>query len=239
MIIRLAWFATLAAIAAVTFALQLDRQARKTPSIATSVPQSVRSSAQLPVAAYALQGEDTAEALAQAELLVRRRPMPAEHLRVLAQAQFAAGNLEEGGLTIQYAAQRGWRDMLAQESMLRIALNAGDEAEAARRYAALFVNQATKDDLLIELGRSVLAQPGGPGRETMSVIVAGADRWHRKFLRRAWRVMPADAFVEILTLSATRGAVYECDQLQLGVRSITARDADAAEKLNQLIESQC
>ena len=48
-----------------------------------------------------------------------------------------------------------------------------------------------------------------------------------------------DAFVEILTLSATRGAVYECDQLQLGVRSITARDADAAEKLNQLIESQC
>ena len=239
MMARIAWLVSLAAIVVVAFGVQVDRQARKTPSIAIGVPESVRSTAQLPVAAYALDSGETGRALVEAEKLVRRRPIPAEHLRLLAQAQFAAGELEKGGLTIQYAAQRGWRDMLAQEAMLRIALNAGDEAEAARRYTALFVNQATEDALLIELGDIVLAQPGGTGRETLTEIVTGAQRWHSQFLRRGWRVMPPDAFVEIVATSSDRGAVYDCDQLRLGVRSIRTRNADAADKLDGLIATQC
>ncbi|MAY20103.1 MAG: hypothetical protein CL955_05750, partial [Erythrobacteraceae bacterium] len=73
----------LAGIAIVTAGLQLDRQARKTPAMAQSVPEIVRSSAQLPVAAGALSSDNPQYALAEAERLIRRRPMPAEHLRLL------------------------------------------------------------------------------------------------------------------------------------------------------------
>ena len=66
------------------------------------VPELFRSAAQFPIAANALAGPDPVLALSEAEKLVIRRPMPAEHLRVLAQAQaqFAAGDYNQGTLTI-------------------------------------------------------------------------------------------------------------------------------------------
>lgn len=239
MIARILWLTILAGVAAVTIGLQFDRQARKTYALAPAVPEIFRSSAQLPLAASALGGDDPQYALAQAEELVRRRPMPAEHLRVLAQAQFGAGKAEDAMLTIQYAAQRGWRDPLAQESLLRLALENGDKAEAARRYAALFLQAATEDALLEELGREVLAERGGAGRQTLITIVGGGQRWHRQFLRRGARVMPPDAYVEIVEATIASGAKYDCDVLQQVERGLTLRDADAGARFAQAVEEAC
>jgi hypothetical protein len=58
---------------------------------------------------------------------------------LLAVAQAKAGNAEAAGLAIQIAGQRGWREPVAQEAVLRLALGAGNKPEAARRYAALFL----------------------------------------------------------------------------------------------------
>lgn len=239
MIAGIVWRAALAGIALVTFGVQMDRQARRTPSIAESVPEALRSAAQLPVAAYALAGNDPDRALAEAERLVRRRPLPAEHLRVLAQAQFAAGQVEESVLSIQYAAQRGWRDPLAQESMLRLALEAGDAPEAARRYAALFLRRDTADALLEELGPPVLAEAEGEGRTTLATIVGGGERWHSQFLNRGARVMPPDAFVEIISATAAEGTRYDCRLLRQAQRMLSARDEAAGTQLSAIVDDQC
>ena len=239
MIARILWLALLTAVAVVTAGVQLDRETRKTFSLAPSVPETFRSSAQLVVAASAIGGDNPEYALAQAEELVRRRPMPAEHLRLLAQAQFGAGMNEESTLTIQYAAQRGWRDPLAQEAVLRLALEVGDKPEAARRYAALFLRAATEDELLEELGREVLAEPGGEGRQTLITIVGGGERWHNQFLRRGARVMPPDAFVEIVSATVDAGARYDCTVLEQIKPGLTLRDAEAGAQFAQVVSETC
>ena len=239
MIARLLWFALLAAIAVVTTGVQLDRQARKSPALAQTVPEPFRSSAQLQIAAFAQRGDDPELALAEAERLILRRPLPAEHLRVLAQAQFAAGKLDESTLTIQYAAQRGWRDPLAQEAMLRLALEAGDTTEAARRFAALFLRKDTDDALIEEIGPLVLAQSGGEGRQTLIDIVGGGDRWHRQFLRRGARTMPPDAFAEIVVATADAGVRYDCRVLAQAERILKNRDATASSAVAGVIRNQC
>lgn len=233
------WRMALIIIALVTIGLQFDRQTRRTVSIAENVPEMFRSAAQLPVAARALAGDDLDFALAQAERLVQRRPLPAEHLRVLAQAQFGAGQVEESALSIQYAAQRGWRDPLAQESMLRLALEAGNSPEAARRYAALFLRRDTQDALLEELGAQVLSEAGGEGRQTLITIVGGGDRWHGQFLNRGARVMPPDAFAEIITATIANGTTYDCQLLRRVERPVRARDEASADALRSAIDRQC
>ncbi len=239
MISGIIWRVVLVVIAVVTIGLQFDRQTRRSAAIAENVPELFRSAAQFPVAARALAGDDPAFALAEAERLIERRPLPAEHLRILAQAQFAAGQVEESSLSIQYAAQRGWRDPLAQESMLRLALAAGNAPEAARRYAALFLRRDTEDALLEELGPAVLDEAGGEGRQTLITIVGGGERWHSQFLGRGARVMPTAAFAEIITATTANGTQYDCRLLEQTERAVRARDEAAADTLSVILEAQC
>lgn len=239
MMAHIVWIATLAIVAVIIAGLQLDWQTRRTSAIAQGVPEMFRSAAQFPIAANALAGPDPAQALSEAEKLVLRRPMPAEHLQVLAQAQFAAGDYNQGTLTIQYAAQRGWRDPLAQESMLRLALSAGDKPEAARRYAALFLRRDTRDELLEELGRQVLAEPEGDGRTTLVDIVSGGERWHNQFMNRGARVMPPDAFTEVVRATIAKGARYDCKLLQQAGRVVTARDEGTGADFAEIVDQRC
>jgi hypothetical protein len=239
MIVRVLWLAILLGLAVVTVSVELDRQSRRNPSLAQHVPEPIRSNAQLAIAALAIDEGSPEIALREARELVKRRPMPAEHLRLLAQAQFAANELDASGLTIQYAAQRGWRDPLAQQSMLQLALAAGDAPEAARRYAALFLNRETEDALLERLGTQVLAEPGGPGRNTLIDIVAGGDRWHAQFLGRGPRILPSDAFSEIVTAVLGRSVTFDCRRLEGALRAISQRDGVAGAQLVEQARDTC
>lgn len=231
MIWRILWWAALLATAIVTTALQLDKQAAVTPSLATLVPAPLRNFAQTQIAAEAAAGDNSARALAEARALVARRPVPAEYLSLLAVAQAKAGQAEQSGLTIQIAGQRGWREPVAQEAVLRLALNAGDKAEAARRYAALFLRVETPDTLLLELGPQVFDTPDGPGETTLVDIVAGGERWHGQFLRRGAAVMPPAAFSAVTRAVAERGARFDCALLTQAVKTLERRDAAAAQTL--------
>jgi len=230
---RIVWWATLAIIAVVTTALQLDMQSRRTPQLASAVPAPLRSHAQTRIVRSALAGEDATLAVREAERLVQRRPLPAESLILLATAQAKAGQMEAAARTIQIAGQRGWREPVAQEAVLRLALAAGDKPEAARRYAALFLNGQTPDALLEELGRLVLDEPGGPGQQTVTAIVVGGERWHAAFLRRGAQVMPPKAFSAITVASQEKGARFDCAMLDQAVLAVTRRDADAGAQLQQ------
>jgi hypothetical protein len=231
MIARIIWWACLIVAALLTTALQVDKQAEVTPALAPLVPAPLRDFAQTRIAAQAAAGDDTARALAEAQLLVQRRPLPAEYLALLAVAQAKAGQAEQSGLTIQIAGQRGWREPLAQEAVLRIALNAGDRAEAARRYAALFLRAETPDALLTELGPQVFDARGGPGEATLIDIVAGGERWHSQFLRRGALVMPPAAFSAVTRAVAERGARFDCTELARAAKVLERRDPSAAQSL--------
>jgi len=207
MIARVVWIATLAIVAVKIAGLQLDRQTRRTSAIAQGVPELFRSAAQFPIAANALAGPDPVLVLSEAEKLVSRRPMPAEHLRVLAQAQFAAGEYNQGTLTIQ--------------------------------YAALFLRRDTRDELLEELGREVLAEPEGAGRTTLVDIVSGGERWHNQFMNRGARVMPPDAFAEIVRSTIAQGARYDCGLLEQAGRVVSARDEAIGASFAEIVDDQC
>lgn len=239
MIGRITWFAVLASIAALTALLQIDMQSRKVPGLATVVPEVLRSQAQQQIARAAFEKGDTARAFAEAKKLVERRPIPAEHLTLLALAQTRAGQTEAGLRSIQIAARRGWREPVAQEAMLRLALQAGDQPEAARRYAALFLRGQTPDALLAELGTAVLGGPDRTGRDTIVAVVVGGERWHSSFLQRGARVMPPAAFAAIAADSIARGAAFDCGALKGSIRTLTKRDAAAASTLRSAAMKGC
>jgi hypothetical protein len=199
----------------------------------------LRNYAQTQITLAAMKAGKPQTALAEAQRLVRRRPVPAEYLTLLAAAQAKAGQGEQAGLTIQVAGQRGWREPLAQEAVLRLALAAGDKAEAARRYGALLRREATPDALLIQLGPEVLGEPGGAGQQSLTDIIVGAERWHTLFMERGPRVMPPDAFSEIATAAIKRGVMFECDPLRRAVEGVRQRDAAAAQRLADAAKRAC
>lgn len=236
---RIIWYAVLAAIAALTAGLQLDMHSKRAPALASLVPDVLRNHAQVQITRQALAGTDSALALAEAKTLVHRRPVPAEHLALLAAAQVKAGRLDGAGLTIQIAGKRGWREPAAQEAVLRLAVAAGDKREAAKRYAALFLNDRTPDALLAELGPAVLGGPDDVGRETMVAIVRGGERWHALFLRRGTQVMPPAAFSIIAASSLLEGAQFDCSQLAQSLRALERRDPTAANQLALAAAGRC
>jgi hypothetical protein len=239
MIGKVAWPALLLALGVVTAFLQIDRQADITPSFARLVPQPLRNYAQPSIAAAAADGADSALALQEARRLVQRRPVPAEHLTLLAVAQTKAGQLEQAGLTIQIAAQRGWREPLSQEAVLRLALDANDKPEAARRFAALFLRDATPNALLTELAPAVLDEKGGPGQTTLVDIISGTDRWHDTFLRRGSQVMPPAAFADIAVASMARGTRFDCPVLAQTLKGLGRTDAASTERVAAAARKDC
>lgn len=235
----------LLAIAAGTAGLQLDRQSRYQPVYAAAVPEAFAAFALPHRVGAALNSGQPQLGLAQAELLVARRPMPALHMRLLSQAQFAAGDAQDAILTVQYAARRGWRDTAAQDAMLRLALSAGDKPEAARRYAALFIDRGANEEELALLAQDIFTGARGPEAiATFAEILTGAQRWHSIYLRKGPRTMPASAFAQITAQSAEAGVAFDCKLLRNAQKAIdkandSAADNQASEQMAQIITAQC
>ncbi len=221
---RLAWFFALALIGAITVSVQLDRQARKAPHLARFVPQPVRGFSQYHLTASQLRSGNAEDALSSARVLVARRPMPAENLRLLAQAQALAGSESDAATAIQLAAQHGWRDPLAQVARMRLALENGDGAEAGRRLAAAWA-LSDNPEALSELARPVLAVP--EARTAFAAMLAGDTRWKQRFLRLGPEVLPGDLFLSTLEDALRLGAKFDCKSLSkaLNKRSKVAQES--------------
>lgn len=228
MIGRAVWVALVLGVAIVTASVQLDRQSRYVPSLAGSVPDPARSFAQLHIAGEALQSGASEAALAETRTLVARRPMPAAHLRLLSIAQYNAGEIEQGGYSIQLAARRGWRDLAAQRAMFELALAAGDEREAARRYAALFIRPGETEADLRSLAGRVFAPGNLAARAEFAGIVAGAERWHPAYLRKAPVVLATEDLIDITRRATAAGARFDCGQAQIAIKRVTSTSPAAA-----------
>ena len=237
MIGRVIWIAALVVIGVITAQLQFDRQSARNPGMVDMVAVPFRGYSQPSITAAALLSDDPSYGLIEAQRLVQRRPLPAEHLTLLAQAYAKVGDLETASLAIQVAAQRGWRDPLPQEAIARLALLSGDVPEATRRFTALMVLGRDNDELLSDLAGEIFGEPLSPGIVTLADIISGTERWQKTFLRRGPRIMPPDAFAAVMQASSEQGAWIECAQLERAARSIRRQDlgaSDAAETIANL-----
>jgi len=236
MISRALWVVAVIAIAFVTASVQLDRQARIAPALANSVPETFRAFAQRHIAADALLSENEALALKEARQLVAKRPMPAEHLRMLSLAQFAAGNSEQSVYTIQLAARRGWRDQPSQSTMLRLALAAGDQPEAARRYAALFSQGEVAEGELRAFGDLVFGAQSEDARAEFAQVVSEAARWQRIYLRKGPSGLPPEAFVDVTQRVTQAGVRFKCESKARAVQRLSQVDQSASEALKAILD---
>lgn len=184
---RAFWPLFLFAIAVVAAGLQLDRQSRVSPDWSGLVPPPFRSFSQSQITADALPQGTPAQAVHEAERLVRLRPMGAAHLRMLAQAQFVANQDGVGVQTLQIAGRLGWRDMTTQHAMLRLALAAGDDAEATRRLAAIW---ALSDDRaeIAPVATAVLTRKAA--QVEFVRLLEAKPRWRAKIIREAPLILP-------------------------------------------------
>ncbi|MGB3471421.1 MAG: hypothetical protein WBA51_11415 [Erythrobacter sp.] len=239
MIGRVIWITAIVAVAAVTAGIQLDRQARYVPTLSFSVPPPFRAFAQNHLTTSAMLGEDKQLALAEARRLVARRPMPAAHQRLLSIAEFEAGETELGGISIQRAARHGWRDPVVQQSMFQLALAAGDQAEAARRFAALFIRRSEKLSDLRAMANPLFSGDSEVARATFSQVLAGADRWHRIFLNKGARTLEPSVFLDLIQRAETQGARFDCAGLKQSARFIRTRDEAAGAALEAKIAASC
>ena len=148
--IRYVWISLMVILALLASGAQLDRQSRRNPMLAPLVPSMFRSFAQARQVISTVRSAEPAEALKAAELLVQRRPIPAEHLSLLAIAKARSGDNANAMLLLQMAAQRGWRDSIAQQSMFGIAFNAGDMAEAVWQRCGALANARCRLRLLLQ-----------------------------------------------------------------------------------------
>ena len=178
---RIFWPLALAFVGLVGAFAHLDRQARMSPAYAALVPQTFGGFSLEQDARSAIQSGDARGALATARKLVAARPIPAEHLAMLARAEALAGEENSAIISIQRAAHRSWRDAPTQQAMLALAVDAGDKQEAARRLAALWAVKVDREKLE-RLSQSLLDDPDT--RRAFDQILGQRPRWETRF--RDW-----------------------------------------------------
>lgn len=205
MIVRLVWYMLLLLTGAVAVFAQTDRQSRRDPEMARFVPPAFQSFALPHNLADAIARGDTTAAQQTAQRLVERRPVPAEHLTGLAIARLSAGEAAQSAAAIRLAANRGWRNLPAQEAMLRAAMQEGDSAQAAKRLAAIWALHPASERTP-GLTQLVLVDP--VARAAFAQELANGARWPRHFVRSGQRVIGQPMHAAILRDARTRGARF-------------------------------
>ena len=211
MIGRLVWWSALAVVALVTLAAQLDRSARFSPSLAPLVPQAFAGFAAERTAQRAVLSQEPEVALASTRALIAVRPLPSEHLSLLAQAQIRAGEEQAAIATLQAATKRGWRDPLAQLAAAQAAVADGAHEAAALRLQALFATGKMPDQSIATLAL-LLASQGG--REAFAKRLVEGARWPANLLNPAsFAIAPSD-LAPTLVLAREKGAHFDCNALR-------------------------
>ena len=210
MIARIVWSLAIVLVASVASLAQLDRSARYSPALAELVPAPFQAFAARHLAAEAILERDGETALPLARALVKVRPVPAEHMTMLAQARGLAEDQPGALAALSEAIQRGWRDPVAQQSAAEAALLSGDFTTATQRISALLATEQLPDEMVRQLARLLQNEAG---RTAFAAALAAPGRWQSNLpTRAADSVAPAD-LAETLALALDQGADLPCSSL--------------------------
>lgn len=211
MIGRLVWWSVLSLVALMTVMAQLDRAARFSPTLAPLVPAAFAGFAAERNAQAAVLAQEPDLALASTRALIARRPLPSEHLSLLAQAQLQAGEEQAAIATLEAATQRGWRDPLAQLAAAQAALADGAHDAAALRLNALFATGALPAQSMALLANLLASETG---REAFAKRMALGARWPDNLLNPASLTIAPSDLAPTLALAQEQGAGLNCAALQ-------------------------
>lgn len=213
-----AWYAFLVGLAFVAVSTGLDRQSRRDHEFSASVPEPFRGLAQETIATDALIANDPDRALAEAKTLVRRRPIPAENLFLLAVAQAESGQSVASVSTMELASQRGWRVPQIQMVAIDGALRSNNPQVAAARLLALWSINADPE-MLQQATKQVLAAPGGP--QAFGATLATSHFMQDTVLRRSLGYTAPAPFVEMVEAARAAGAKFDCSSLRMLAATLT------------------
>lgn len=212
MIGRVFWLALLAALAMVATLAQLDRASRSAPAIAPLVPAPFQGFAAERLSEAAIAAEDGTAALKAATRLVHARPLPAEHLRLLAQAAALRDDQERAIAALEAATTRGWRDPVVQLAAGQSALMQGQYEAATQRLGAMFASNIApqqRDALMAELVKS----PGG--RDAFARYLAVPTRGRDAAITMAGRTISPEVLAPILAQADSGEAILPCAPLRV------------------------
>lgn len=205
---RWTWGLCCGAALIVAAGVQMDRESRRNPSMAASVPGPFRAYALEVLAREALSDGDTRRGIALSRELVERRPVPAESLALLTNGLLASGQTDAALPALLLAAQRGWRDRYTQHVMILAASQNGDWDVVGQRLVALW-GQGDRDADVKDVSASVLAEP----QAVTGFIRAAADGrvvWASDFLNWASGALPAASVDRISAALETRHPPIDC-----------------------------
>jgi hypothetical protein len=194
------------------------REAEVTKFVDNTKP--FRSFAQETTALLALTAGDSAAARDEAQRLVRRRPMPAEHLFALGLAEMRSGHPQAFAADFRAASTRGWRFSPLQVTAAQAALANGDVKGAANRVAALWAADSG-NALLSGLTKSLLTAPGGA--EAFAVPLAQTHVWSENFLGALPGLVEPPIALRTVLAARRAGARFNCLALTAFRQSLAAR----------------
>lgn len=154
--LRIAVFAVLGSLIAL---FQIDRASGNRPELAVIIPDGLGGEADL-VKAKATLNTDPVLAEKPTRDLVAKRPIPAEHLSLLALYLVETDQPQLAGQALTEASKRGWRDRYTQVTVLGSALANGSPMAAAQRLEALIRNR-DEWEIQASAAQQVLAVPEG------------------------------------------------------------------------------
>lgn len=205
---HLPWVGGAVALAFIATGLQLDREARKTPSVARFVPEPFRAFAEAERTSAALASENNAMALEAGRQLLERMPVPAEHLSLYARAALANKDTASAEQAVLLAAPRGWRDPFVQNILVRGALAGGEVQIAADRAAAMLAAQNGSDGFDRPLLTEILARPDL--REAFGRRLATMPLLPERFANVGPMVLPPMQYADTMAYMFTAGGKVDC-----------------------------
>lgn len=211
MIGRLAWILALALLAAISVVAQVDRRARYDAALSGFVPAAYGGFAAEQRARNALLQQDGERALVESRLLLRTRPIPADHLSLLALAEALAGDEARATAALEAAARRGWRDPLPQLASAQAALETGAHDVAAQRITALLATGELREQASPLYAR-LLETP--EGRAAMARRYAATGYWQSNSLGHVGGSADPGDLADTLARAQDLGAALPCDRLQ-------------------------
>lgn len=231
---RVVWIVVLGVAAVAAVGLQMDREGRRNFAVAQAVPAPFRSSSLESLAHAAYDAGNVEGGLALARDMVRRRPIPSEGLALLAYGQLQKGDQDAALQSVIMAGDRGWRDRFTQETLVMLALQAGEWSIAAQRTVALW-RIGINDDRLKAMTADLLSQPRGVDAFTAQV---GREKyWANAFLPWAGAALAPPALAEVASTMARKGARVDC--AALSPRTLTLVRSGRAEPASILWRNLC